>query len=186
MATATNIHDELANAASESVPLNGRGFISPEPPANEPTNIAIVLPSVPSTTFGSQSLGQHEVGTPISPTVLNNTFCGIMPQAARDKQHADHVGAASTSAPALTGMPLREDGSVPTPLPTTASQVTKELGPHTGPQQIPTIYPTDMENSGAHLADAPQLGVRGDPINAIVCSMTCRRAVGPRPTAAFR
>jgi len=188
LAMTTNIHDELANATSESVPLNGRGFISLKPTASAPTNTAIALPSVFSPTFGSRSLGQHdaddnndnmgsttcsktllhdtgklplmtsplvsrardtvgttailhleaptvdthtphEVGTQINPTVLNKTLCGIMPQTARDKQHADHAGAFSTSASALADLPLREDGSVPTPLPTTASQVTKERYP---------------------------------------------------------
>ena len=60
LATTTNIHDELANTTSESVPLNGRGFISLEPPANAPTNTAIVLPSVSSPAFRSRSLGQHD------------------------------------------------------------------------------------------------------------------------------
>ena len=60
LATTTNIHDELANTTSKSVPLNGRGFISLEPPANAPTNTAIALPSVFSPMFGSRSLGQHD------------------------------------------------------------------------------------------------------------------------------
>ena len=81
-----------------------------------------------------------------------------MPHTALDKQHAVHIGAGTPSASALDELPLREDGSVSPPLPTTASQVIKELGPHTGPQQIPTTYPTNMENSVVHLAHAPQLG----------------------------
>ena len=81
LATTTNIHDELANATSESVPLNGRGFISLKPTASAPTHTAIVLPSVSSPTFGSRSLGQHDAddnndkmgSTTCSKTLLHDT-----------------------------------------------------------------------------------------------------------------
>ena len=60
LATLTDIHDELANATSDNVPLNGRGFISLKPTASASTITAFALPSVFSPTFGSRGLGQHD------------------------------------------------------------------------------------------------------------------------------
>ena len=123
--------------------------------------------------FGASTVDTHTthgVGIPVSPTMLNNTFRGITPHAARAKRHADQAGATTSSVSALADLPLRLDGMFHFPPSTKANRVIKQLGPHTGPQQIPTTYPTDIENSGAHLADATQSGVRGDPGNTTVRS----------------